>query len=78
MRREAAIAVLTGVMTLGAACAGDTAMSPGADTLAVDGSKGGGGTGGGTGGGGTVGSRLVFPADNPWNTDVSASSVDPN
>ena len=81
MRREAAIAVLTGVLALGTACAGDTAMSPGADTLAVDGRKGGGGTGGGTGGtggGGAGGARLVFPADNPWNTDISAQPVDPN
>ena len=81
MRREAAIAALAGVMTLGTACAGDTAMSPGADTLVADAKKGGGGTGGGGGGGGgggTVGARLVFPADNPWNTDISAQPVDPN
>src|SRR5436305_8971576 len=24
-----------------------------------------------------LGSRTVFPADNPWNTDISAQSVDP-
>jgi hypothetical protein len=81
MRREAAIAVLTGVMTLGTACAGDTSMSPAGDTLVADAKKGGGGTTPSpppSGGGGTVGSRLVFPADNPWNTDISAQPVDPN
>ena len=82
MRREAAIAVLSGILTLGTACAGDT-MSPGVDTLAADAKKGGGGgtgggSGGGTGGGGTIGTRTVFPADNPWNTDISAQPVDPN
>jgi hypothetical protein len=27
--------------------------------------------------GGTVGSRQVFPADNPWNRDISGDTVDP-
>ena len=78
MRREAAIAMLGGVLTLGIACAGDSTLAPGADTLVVDAKKGGGGTGGGTGGGGTTGTRTVFPADNPWNMDISAQPVDPN
>jgi hypothetical protein len=80
MRREAAVAVLASALTLGTACAGDASMSPVADTLSADGRKGGAGgttTPPGTGGG-TVGSRLVFPADNPWNTDISAQPVDPN
>ena len=78
MRREAAVAVLASALTLGTACAGDTAMSPVGDTLSVDGRKGGGSTTPPGTGGGTVGARLVFPADNPWNTDISAQPVDPN
>lgn len=78
MRREVAIAVLGGLLTLGIACAGDSTLAPGADTLVADAKKGGGGTGGGTGGGGTTGTRTVFPADNPWNMDISAQPVDPN
>jgi hypothetical protein len=31
-----------------------------------------------TPGGGTLNGRSVFPADNPWNRDVSADAVDPN
>jgi hypothetical protein len=73
------MAVLAGIFTLGTACAGDSSLSPGADTLLADAKKGGGngGTGGSTGGG-SIGSKLVFPADNPWNTDISAQPVDPN
>ena len=75
MRRAASIAVLGGVLTLGVACAGDSSLAPGADTLAADAKNDG---GGGTGGGGSVGSRTVFPVDNPWNTDISAQPVDPS
>jgi len=82
MRRAAAFAVLGGILALGTACAGDSSLSPGADTLVADAKKGGGGGGGGgTGGstgGGSIGTKLVFPADNPWNTDISAQPVDPN
>jgi hypothetical protein len=28
--------------------------------------------------GGPLGERRVFPADNPWNTDISAEPVDPS
>jgi len=76
MRRDVAIALL-GALALGSACAGDSTMGPGADTLAADAKKGGNG-GGGTGGGGSTGTRNVFPADNPWNTDISTQPVDPN
>jgi len=76
MRRDVAIALL-GALALGSACAGDSTMGPGADTLAADAKKGGNG-GGGTGGGGSTGTRTVFPADNPWNTDISTQPVDPN
>jgi hypothetical protein len=31
-----------------------------------------------TTGGGSLGGRRPFPNDNPWNTDISASPVDPN
>lgn len=34
--------------------------------------------GGGGAGGGTLNGRRVFPADNPWNTDIAAAPVDPN
>jgi hypothetical protein len=34
--------------------------------------------GGGNSGGGTLNGRRLFPADNPWNADVSAEPVDPN
>jgi len=75
--------VLGGVLTsltLGTACSGDATGTAGNDTLVADAKKGGGGTTTPppTGGGGTIGSRVVFPADNPWNTDVSAQPVDPN
>src|SRR5688500_12587966 len=39
---------------------------------------GGGGGGGTPGGGGTFAGLQVFPADNPWNLDVSQEPVDPN
>ena len=80
MRLEA-MAVLA-ALTLGTACAGDSSLAPGADTLAADAKKGGGGgSGGGSGGGtggGSIGSLAIFPPDNPWNTDISAQPVDPN
>jgi hypothetical protein len=82
MRREAAVLMVGSVLALGMACAGDSSLAPGADTLSAEAKKGGGGTGGSTGGGstggGTTGTRTVFPADNPWNTDISAQPVDPN
>ncbi|MGH7669379.1 MAG: hypothetical protein ACRENQ_07770 [Gemmatimonadaceae bacterium] len=34
--------------------------------------------GGGNPGGGALNGRRVFPADNPWNTDISSQPVDPN
>ena len=80
MRRDTAI-VLLAVLALGASCAGDSAMGPGGDTVSADakkGGNGGGGSGGGTTGGGSTGTRTVFPADNPWNTDISTQPVDPS
>jgi len=76
MRREAAIAAIGGLLALGTACAGDSTLGP--DVTADAKKGGGGGGGGGTGGGGSTGTRTVFPADNPWNTDISAEPVDLN
>jgi hypothetical protein len=79
MRRVATMTVLTGVLTLGTACSGDATGTMANDTLAAAAKKGGGGTTTPpSGGGGTIGTRVVFPADNPWNTDISAQPVDPN
>ena len=81
MRRTATMTVLSGVLALGTACSGDATGTMSNDTLLADAKKG--GTGGGTttppptGGGGST-TKLVFPADNPWNTDISAQPVDPN
>ena len=79
MRRVATMTVLTGVLTLGTACSGDATGTMANDTLAAAAKKGGGGTTTPpSGGGGTIGTRVVFPADNPWNTDISTQPVDPN
>jgi len=76
MRREAVIAAMGGLLALGIACAGDSTLGP---DITADAKKGGGGGGGGgTSGGGSTGARTVFPADNAWNTDISAEPVDPN
>jgi hypothetical protein len=82
MRRTATMTVLSGMLALGAACSGDATGTMSNDTLLADAKKGGNGGGGTTtppptGGGGST-TRLVFPADNPWNTDISAQPVDPN
>ena len=84
MHRTATMTVLGGVLTLGTACSGDATGTMAGDTLVAEAKKGGGGGGGGTptppppsGGGGSIGSLAIFPADNPWNTDVSAMAVDP-
>ena len=86
MRRTVTMAVLGGMITLGVACSGDATGTIGGDTLVADAKKGGNGGGGGgttpppppSGGGGSIGSLAIFPADNPWNTDISAMPVDPN
>ena len=85
MRRTATMAVLGGVITLGVACSGDATGTMSGDTLVADAKKGGNGGGGGgttnpppSGGGGSIGSLAIFPADNPWNTDISAMPVDAN
>ena len=81
MRRTATMTVLSGMLALGAGCS-DATGTMSDDTLVADAKKG--GNGGGTttppptGGGGSIGAKLVFPADNPWNTDISAQPVDPN
>ena len=69
MRRTATMAVC-GIITLGVACKGDATGTMGGDTLVADAKK------GGNGGGGSIGSLAIFPADNPWNTDISALPVD--
>jgi hypothetical protein len=58
-----------GIITLGVACNGDATGTMGGDTLVADAKKGG-------NGGGSIGSLGIFPADNPWNTDISALPVD--
>lgn len=72
-------------LALGAtlACGGGSAAAPGGGT--GGGGTGGGGTGGGgTGGGGgpvangSLDGYRPFPADNPWNTDVSTLPADPS
>ena len=73
--------VLSGMLALGAGCSDATGTMTN-DTLVADAKKGGNGGGGTTtppptGGGGST-TKLVFPADNPWNTDISAQAVDPN
>jgi hypothetical protein len=70
-----ASAVLGGVLALGSACAGNATEATAPDTVA-DGNGNGTGTGGS--GGGATGARLVFPASNPWNTDISGEPVDPS
>jgi len=74
MRRRATIAAMGGLLALGTACAGDSIVGP---DITADAKKGG-GSGDGTSGGGSTGARTVFPADNAWNTDISAEPVDPN
>lgn len=81
MRCMATTTLLTGVLSLGTACSGDVTGTMASDTLVAEAKKGGGGGGTtnpppSTGGGGTT--RSVFPADNPWNTDISTQPVDPN
>ena len=85
MRRTATMAVLGGLIALGSACSGNATGSSLSDSPAADpkegGDGGGTGSGGGEGsgpGGGSTGARTVFPADNPWNTDISAEPVDPS
>lgn len=80
MRRTATMTVLSGMLALGAGCSDATGPMSN-DSLLADAKKGGNGGGPNTppptdGGGSTT--RLVFPADNPWNTDISAQPVDPN
>jgi len=78
MRRVAAVAVLGGALSLGA-CGGSAgaAAGPNAPVEEAKGGGSGGGPGSGSGGGG-LGTRAVFPADNPWNQDISTQPVDPN
>jgi hypothetical protein len=56
--------VLGGLIALGMAC-GDATGTMSGDTLVADAKKG-------------TGSLAIFPADNPWNTDISAMPVDAN
>ena len=58
------MAVLGGIIALGTAC-GDATGTMSGDTLIADAKKG-------------TGSLAIFPADNPWNTDISAMPVDAN
>lgn len=72
MRRRMARVVIAGMFALGTACGGN-AIAVGPDAPGP-------GPGGDDGGpsGGSLGGRRVFPADNPWNQDISAEPVDPN
>ncbi|MFO1462756.1 MAG: hypothetical protein U1F66_03195 [bacterium] len=63
------VLILFGFLATLAACASGGAPAPG--------NGGANGTQGGTGGGNLANCR-IFPADNPWNRDVSADPVDPN
>ena len=73
MRRTATMVVVGGVVALGAACS-DATGTMGGDTLLADAKKG----GNGGAGGGSIGALAIFPADNPWNTDISTMPVDAN
>lgn len=58
------------VAALFAGCGGDSsATAPGSGFTAVGGSS--------QPSGGVLGNKLVFPADNPWNRDISNDPVDP-
>ncbi len=59
------------------ACGGDGSQSTGGDAGAGGGGGGGGGVGGGGGSVGGAPGCTVFPADNPWNQDISGVAVDP-
>jgi hypothetical protein len=62
--------------TAGSAAGGASATSTGSVTTATTGSAGT-GPGGSTGSGPTLGGCALFPADNPWNLDISGYPVDP-
>ena len=77
MRGTATMAGFGGVLALlalGSACSGDATGTMVGDTIIAEGKKG----GPPPSGGGSIGSLAIFPADNPWNTDVSAQPVDPS
>lgn len=63
------MAQVAGLVAVAAACGSSSSSGGGQSGNPV--------TGGG-GGGGSVGSCTIFPADNPWNTDISNAPVDPN
>jgi hypothetical protein len=62
----------------GSSGAGGRAGSSGSAGSAGKGGMSGSGGGSGSTGGPSLGSCRVFPADNPWNRDVSSDPVDPN
>jgi len=77
MRGTATMAGLAGLLTilsLGSACSGDVTGTMVGDTVITEAKKG----GPLPSGGGSLGSLAIFPADNPWNTDISAQPVDPS
>lgn len=62
--------------TAGSAVGGASATSTGSSPATT--TSGGTGTGGSTGAGGpSLGGCVLFPPDNPWNTDISGFPVDP-
>lgn len=73
MRRMAAMVVLGGIF-VASACGG----GPADPNLPGDETTNGGSNPGSDAGGGSTGARSVFPADNPWNQDVSTQPVDPS
>jgi hypothetical protein len=64
----------TGIGTAG----GGSATTTGSATTSGSASTGSSGTGGSTGSGPSLGGCALFPADSPWNTDISGFPVDPN
>src|SRR5262245_25960227 len=58
--------------------AGSSGAGGNAGSSGTAGSAGKGGASGSSGGGPGIGSCRVFPADNPWNRDISNDPVDPN
>ncbi|WP_394837181.1 hypothetical protein LVJ94_09765 [Pendulispora rubella] len=75
LREATACAALVATVAIG--CGGNNGSPPSAP--GGEDPAGGGGNGSTAGGGGAINSNCtVFPADNPWNRDISNAPVDPN
>jgi hypothetical protein len=81
MRWMAAMLLVGGALALGGACRGDATGTMKGNTVVADFNGGDGATTPlsqpPTGAGGSIGNVAIFPANNPWNTDISAKPVDP-